>query len=307
MTEREGIVDMEQDGADCGAATQFAFDEDMGHMPPCEATLGRAAPRQGKGNTNLLPDRPYWETRPFPPLPAPPVEEPKQPAAREPPAYAYAPFGRVPALPGVDVPAPPPFARPRADEVITIQDDDVFEPPGRVVTIHDKEEGQDLVARPRSRRGSRRPRPSASAASSSSSALVIDVDADDSNNVPERGQRAPRKSRSPRLARPPDAPPPRLGRSLYDAVQTHGHFGMVDSGESDGGLRRLVVHVPKRSRGYILDIRPGEVIHANSARGKAVGGRLEVKYVTRHQYFAPGRAVTSCVIGVPEWQWERFM
>lgn len=98
----------------------------------------------------------------------------------------------------------------------------------------------------------------------------------------------------------------RLGRSVYDAVQTHGHFGMVDSGESDGDLRRLIVHVPKRSRGYVLDIHPGEVIHANSGRGKAIGGRLDVQYVTRHQYFAPGRAVTSCVIAVPEWQWQKF-
>ena len=99
----------------------------------------------------------------------------------------------------------------------------------------------------------------------------------------------------------------RLGRSLYDAVQTHGHFGMVDSGETHGGVRRIIVHVPKRSRGYFLDIKPGEVIHANSGRGKPVGGRLDVQYVTRHQYFAPGRPVTSCVIGVPEEQWMRFV
>jgi hypothetical protein len=99
----------------------------------------------------------------------------------------------------------------------------------------------------------------------------------------------------------------RLGRSIYDAVQTHGHFGMVDSGESSDGVRRLIVHVPKMSRGYVLDIRPGEVIHANSGRGKPIAGRLDVQYVTRHQYFAPGRPVTSCVIGVPEEQWQRFL
>ena len=102
-------------------------------------------------------------------------------------------------------------------------------------------------------------------------------------------------------------PKKRLGRSIYDAVQTHGHFGMVDSGDpACNGVRRVVCHVPKRSRGYILDIKPGEVIYANSGRGKPVGGRLDVKFVTRHQYFAPGRAVTSCVIGVPEEQWRRF-
>jgi hypothetical protein len=136
---------------------------------------------------------------------------------------------------------------------------------------------------------------------------VIDVDA-----LPDADEIAPvprpRRSAQPRAADSrQDAPPRRLGRSIYDAVQTHGHFGMVDTGESDGGVRRLLVHVPKRSRGYVLDIHPGEVIQANSGRGKPVGGRLEVQYVTRHQYFAPGRAVTSCAIGVPDWQWQRFM
>jgi hypothetical protein len=104
-----------------------------------------------------------------------------------------------------------------------------------------------------------------------------------------------------------DPPKKRLGRSLYDAIQTHGHFGMVDTGESSCGIRRVVCHVPKTARGYIMDIKPGEVIHANSGRGKPIGGRLDVQYVTRHQYFAPGRVVTSCAIGVPESQWQRFV
>lgn len=100
----------------------------------------------------------------------------------------------------------------------------------------------------------------------------------------------------------------RLGRSAYDAMQTHGHFGLVDGGETmAGGVRRLVAHVPKRNRGYALDIRQGEVIYANSARGLPVRGRLEVVFVSRHKYVSPGHAVTSCVIGVPEHQWSRFM
>ncbi len=276
-------------------ATQFAFDEDMDarEVNATGPALGRAAP---SASSKGLPARQYWEAR-RPSSHLLPLEEPPLPKAA-PGEAAYAPFGKVPALPGVDVPAPAPFARPAPRKVITIQDGD---------EIMD----QIAASRPRSRRG-RRParRPNAD------TSLVIDVDAD---TIPEEDEeeeddsaRRNGRSRTPRIARrprDPDAPPPRLGRSLYDAVQTHGHFGMVDSGESDGGLRRLVVHVPKRSRGYILDIRPGEVIHANSARGrgKPVGGRLEVKYVTRHQYFAPGRAITSCVIGVPEWQWQRFM
>ena len=106
----------------------------------------------------------------------------------------------------------------------------------------------------------------------------------------------------------PSRPSRRLGRSVYDAMQTQGHFGLVDGGETlAGGVRRVVLHVPKRSRGYALDVRPGEVIYANSARGTQARGRLDVLYVSRHKYVPPGHAVTSCVIGVPEEQWARFL
>lgn len=105
----------------------------------------------------------------------------------------------------------------------------------------------------------------------------------------------------------PVRPSRRLGRSVYDAMQTQGHFGLVDGGETlAGGVRRVVLHVPKRSRGYALDVKPGEVIYANSARGTQARGRLDVLFVSRHKYVPPGHAVTSCVIGVPEEQWARF-
>jgi hypothetical protein len=117
--------------------------------------------------------------------------------------------------------------------------------------------------------------------------------------------RAPGRSPPPRpRGSPQPQRPRRLGRSVYDAEESLGHFGLVDTGEVAGGVRSLVAHVPRRSRGYQLDLRPGDVVHANSARGThAVGGRLSVVYVTRHKYFAPGRAVTSCVLGVPDHQW----
>lgn len=101
--------------------------------------------------------------------------------------------------------------------------------------------------------------------------------------------------------------PRRLGRSIYDAVQTHGHFGLVDGGETlGGGIRRVIVHVPKRSRGYALDIKQGDVIYANSAKGKDVRGVLNVAFVSRNKYTPPGHAVSSCVIGIAEHEWERF-
>jgi hypothetical protein len=263
--------------------------------------LGRAAPRPAQ-SANILP----WESRAFP-------REERQGFARwqqdresraadkEPRPgedVVVAPFGRVPALPGVDVPPPPPFARPGGDErrvVVTVDDPDA-EP-----SLWDTQPSMFVQPRQKPRR---RPKPSAIPRE------VIDVDAlpDADEFAPAPRPRRRAQSRAAASAEnAQDAPPRRLGRSIYDAVQTHGHFGMVDTGDSDGGVRRLLVHVPKRSRGYVLDIHPGEVIQANSGRGRPVGGRLDVQYVTRHQYFAPGRAVTSCAIGVPDWQWQRFM
>jgi hypothetical protein len=100
----------------------------------------------------------------------------------------------------------------------------------------------------------------------------------------------------------------RLGRSVYDAMETHGHFGLVDGGETmAGGVRKLILHVPKRNRGYALDVKVGEAIYANSARGTQARGRLDVLFVSRHKYVPPGHAVTSCAIGVAEEQWRRFV
>jgi hypothetical protein len=97
-----------------------------------------------------------------------------------------------------------------------------------------------------------------------------------------------------------------MGRSAYDAVETHGSFGLIDTGQVRQSLRELIAHVPKRCRGSFLNFRPGDTIQANSARGRPVGGRLDVVYVTPHKYYQPGRAVTSCRLGVPDSQWERF-
>jgi hypothetical protein len=104
----------------------------------------------------------------------------------------------------------------------------------------------------------------------------------------------------------PEREPRRLGRSAYDAVETHGSFGLIDTGQVNQSIRELVAHVPKRCRGSFLAFRPGDQIHANSARGRPVGGVLDVVYITPHKYHAPGRAVTSCRLGVPDSQWRCF-
>ena len=116
---------------------------------------------------------------------------------------------------------------------------------------------------------------------------------------------APEKKREAVVADPDRAR--RMGRSAYDAVETHGSYGLIDTGQMRQSVCELVAHVPKRSRGSFLSLRPGDSIQVNSARGRAVGGRLDVVYVTPHKYYSPGRAVTSCRIGVPESQWRRFV
>ncbi len=73
-------------------------------------------------------------------------------------------------------------------------------------------------------------------------------------------------------------------RAAYDALESHGRFELTDTGELTGGSRAIVLRLPRRSRGVILEPRVGDVICANAARDThAVGGRLDVQFVTRHK------------------------
>lgn len=99
----------------------------------------------------------------------------------------------------------------------------------------------------------------------------------------------------------------RKSRSQYDAMETHGSFGLIDTHQSTGGYRALVAHIPKSSRAYSFDMRVGDTIHCNAVvQGAAVGGRLTVGFVTPHKYYRPGARVTECLVGVPEDEWSVF-
>lgn len=102
----------------------------------------------------------------------------------------------------------------------------------------------------------------------------------------------------------------RLGRSQYSAMETHGNFGLVDTGEVVRGSRMITLHIPTRSNPtYSFDVKPGDVIHINGITREMKGKRavLNVDFVACRQYFAPGRKVTSCTIAVPDYQWVYFM
>lgn len=252
---------------------------------PTAPQLGRAVDSRRNGEQL----DPNWVPLPAAPAYRPPQGDlPFQPKKQQQQndGLVWAPWGFTEATPAVDIPSVAPFEREtvlQQEKVEQLQEDPAL---ARLALQEARKKARD-EARART-------------------AFVAAMPEFDGEPRAAR-RRRPKKEE---IAQRFDASPPkrRLGRSLYDAVQTHGHFGMVDSGDpSCNGVRSVVCHVPKRSRGYILDIKQGEVIHANSGRGKAIGGRLDVQFVTRHQYFAPGRVVTSCVIGVPDWQWVRFV
>ena len=107
----------------------------------------------------------------------------------------------------------------------------------------------------------------------------------------------------------------RITRSMY-SVQTHGAFGLVDTGELAQGHAIVLLHVPSARTGadhhsyYSLDyIRRGDVIHVNRVgnNGAAAGAALSVGFVTRHKYYRPGARVATCLIGVPVTQWRAFV
>lgn len=97
----------------------------------------------------------------------------------------------------------------------------------------------------------------------------------------------------------------RVCPSNYTAMEIRGFFGLIDDGSASQG-RMLIVHVPGWIKGYFLDLKDGEDIHAAHVNGK-VGGVLRILAVGRHRYYSPGHKVSTCTVCVPEHQWERFL
>ena len=89
--------------------------------------------------------------------------------------------------------------------------------------------------------------------------------------------------------------------SNYDAIEIHGFFGVIDSGPDAYNDRMVVVHTPLgMDRSHMLSLRVGDAIPVVFLR-KQEKGSLEIKYITRSQYFAPGRSVSSMRLGVDGW------
>lgn len=87
----------------------------------------------------------------------------------------------------------------------------------------------------------------------------------------------------------------------YDAIQIHGHFGLIDVGTGPYKERVLIVHTPKNlDKSHMLSLREGDPINLVYIKRMAKGA-VRIRYITRERYFAPGNPVTSIKIGVDDW------
>ena len=98
------------------------------------------------------------------------------------------------------------------------------------------------------------------------------------------------------------SPPGRISASNYAAVEVGGAFGLIDDG-AQGSAQLLVAHAP-RDPTRLLALRQGDSIQALSTLHSGGFAMLRVLFITRSQYFQPGRKVTSISLGVPKNEWD---
>ena len=99
-----------------------------------------------------------------------------------------------------------------------------------------------------------------------------------------------------------------LGRSQYHAVETHGYYGFIDTGlVDDHGYRQLQVHLPRNSSGLLSDLEPGLSLSINSCFDTKIRTSISVGYIAPLKYVRPGNKCTSCLMGVPDEDWNNFM
>ena len=125
---------------------------------------------------------------------------------------------------------------------------------------------------------------------------------------PKHQQRAPRlatpKHTQATLAHPKQS---RIGRSMYVATANNGTLGIIDKKTSVGGHSILLVHVPKKTKDFTLDLKVGECLTVRGLSRSSVQEPLCIMFVGRSQYFPPGKKVSSCVVGVDTAAWDSFI
>jgi hypothetical protein len=108
------------------------------------------------------------------------------------------------------------------------------------------------------------------------------------------------------------ASPDRVTPAAYDAVDAQARFGLIERSDLPQpwpGQTLLLAHTPpRRDPAALLDLRPGDTLNVLSTRSGAEGwAPLRVQFVTRSQYFAPGRQATSLALGVRTDEWAHAL
>lgn len=98
----------------------------------------------------------------------------------------------------------------------------------------------------------------------------------------------------------------RITPANYDAIEIHGYFGLIYDGIGSFSEHSVIVHTCNRlDKQHMLGLQPGDDIHVVFLRARKKGV-LNVRYITRSQYFSPGVPITSVCIGVDHWECERL-
>ena len=90
----------------------------------------------------------------------------------------------------------------------------------------------------------------------------------------------------------------------------YGLIGVDASLPAPGGVRSLVMHVPRKAqhRGFLAHVRPGSIlkVRRTSRRGQPDPPiqELRVRFTTPARYYGPGSNVTTLGIGVDEAEWQ---
>lgn len=95
--------------------------------------------------------------------------------------------------------------------------------------------------------------------------------------------------------------PKKITPANYDAVETHGFYGLIHVGKGVYSEDNFIVHTCSRiDKSHMLSLQPGDSVQVINQHTRQPE-KLTIRYVTRSKYFSPGVPVSSMQIGVDGW------
>ena len=91
----------------------------------------------------------------------------------------------------------------------------------------------------------------------------------------------------------------------YDAMESHCNYGLTFAYKAFSNVCVLLLHVPRHVKNYCISVRPGDQLQTITRDMTHM--ILDVLFVTPHRYYAPGRRVTTALLGVSEDQWAPLL